>query len=204
MTSPSIPNGVCIQQPCQIWGLEHLIFKGRAHLGRGTELMAEGGITIGDHVVISYNCVLWSIDHRYEGDSLPYDKARLRRPIVIHDNVWIGRNAIIRGGVTIGEGAVVAMGSVVTRDVPPLAVVGGNPARVLKFRDAGRYAKNRAEGRFLWSGEGVCGACQAPDFFLLDPVTPRRALVGRIWGALNARWRYLAWRCFGGRDFQVR
>jgi maltose O-acetyltransferase len=175
------------------------------HIGRHSEIMAEGGVTIGDNVVISFHCVLWSIDHRYEGESVPYDKARIRRPIVIHDNVWIGRNVIVRGGVTIGEGAVVAMGSVVTRDVPPLAVMGGNPARVLKFRDAGRYAKSKAEGRSLWrEDDGVCGACQAPDFFLLDPVILRRSLTGRIWGALVARWRHFIWRFSGGRDFKVR
>lgn len=54
------------------------------------------------------------------------------KPIVIHDNVWIGMNALILKGVTIGEGAIVAAGSVVTKDVPPFTVVGGNPAVVIK------------------------------------------------------------------------
>ncbi|MDE6247445.1 MAG: antibiotic acetyltransferase, partial [Muribaculaceae bacterium] len=48
------------------------------------------------------------------------------------DRVWIGQNACILPGVTIGEGAVIAAGAVVTHDVPPYCVVGGNPARVLK------------------------------------------------------------------------
>lgn len=167
------------------------------HIGRHTEIMADGGITIGDNVVISFHCVLWSIDHRYEGDSLPYDKARIRRPIVIHDNVWIGRNTIIRGGVTIGEGAVVAMGSVVTRDVPPLAVVGGNPARVLKFRDAGRYARNKAEGCFLWREEGVCGACQVPDFYLAGAEIHPHSLLKKLGSSLRAQLRYARWRFLG-------
>ncbi len=196
--------GVCIQQPCEIWGADKLCLGRNIHIGRHTEIMADGGVTIGNNVVISYHCVLWSIDHRYEGDAIPYDKARIRRPIVIHDNVWLGRNVMVRGGVTIGEGAVVAMGSVVTRDVPPLAVVGGNPARVLKFRDGALYAKNKAEGNFLWSEDGVCGACQAPGFFLLDaPVTPP-SLARRIWSNLVTRWRLAVWRHFGNREFQVR
>lgn len=167
------------------------------HIGHHTEIMAEGGISIGNNVVISYHCVLWSIDHRYEGDSLPYDKARIRRPIMIHDNVWVGRNVIVRGGVTIGEGAVVAMGSVVTRDVPPLAVVGGNPARVLKFRDAGRYARNKAEGRFLWREEGVCGACQTADFYLADAEIHPRSLLKKWGSALRTQLRYARWRFLG-------
>lgn len=189
---------VCIQPGCQIWGEGSLALQGSVHIGRGTEIMAEGGITIGNHVVISSCCVLWSIDHRYEGDSLPYDKARIRRPITIRDNVWIGRNVVVRGGVTIGEGAVVAMGSVVTRDVPPLAVVGGNPARVLKFRDARRYAKNKAEGNFLWREKGVCGACQAPDYYLAEPEAGTAPPWKRLWQRLHTFFHYARWRWFRG------
>ena len=138
-------SAICIQQPCEIWGADNLHLGRNIRIGRHTEIMADGG-------------------------------------------------------VSIGKGAVVAMGSVVTRDVP-LAVVGGNPARVLKFRDAGRYAKNKAEGRFLWRGEAVCGACQAPDFFLPDPEIARRPLAGRLWGALATRWRYFVWYCRDGWGF---
>jgi acetyltransferase-like isoleucine patch superfamily enzyme len=53
-------------------------------------------------------------------------------PVKIEDHVWIGMRSIILKGVTIGKGAVVAAGSVVTKDVPPMTVVGGNPARILK------------------------------------------------------------------------
>lgn len=54
--------------------------------------------------------------------------------IIIQDDVWIGTNAIICSGVTIGQGAVVAAGAVVTKDVAPYAIVGGNPARLIKWR----------------------------------------------------------------------
>lgn len=54
--------------------------------------------------------------------------------IVVKDDVWIGSNTVILSGVTIGQGAVVAAGSVVAKDVPPYAIVGGIPAKVLKYR----------------------------------------------------------------------
>lgn len=54
--------------------------------------------------------------------------------IVVDDDVWIGQNAIILSGVHVGQGAVVAAGAIVTKDIPPYAVVGGNPARIIKYR----------------------------------------------------------------------
>lgn len=54
--------------------------------------------------------------------------------IIVHDDVWMGQNSVIMSGVTIGQGAVVASGAVVTKNVPPYAIVGGVPAKVLKYR----------------------------------------------------------------------
>lgn len=54
--------------------------------------------------------------------------------IVVKDDVWIGTNAIICSGVTIGQGAIIAAGAVVTKDVEPYAIVGGNPAKLIKYR----------------------------------------------------------------------
>lgn len=61
-------------------------------------------------------------------------EAKSKGPISIGDDVWIGYNSTILSGVTVGQGAVIAAGSTVTRDVPPYAIVGGNPARLLKYR----------------------------------------------------------------------
>lgn len=65
---------------------------------------------------------------QHETDSLS------KGAIVVEDEVWIGMGAVLLSGVRLGKGAVVAAGSVVTKDVPPYAIVGGNPARVIKYR----------------------------------------------------------------------
>ncbi len=57
--------------------------------------------------------------------------------VIIGNDVWIGMNAMINRGVKIGDGAVVGGGSVVTKDVPPYAIVGGNPAKIIKYRFTG-------------------------------------------------------------------
>jgi len=64
----------------------------------------------------------------------PHIDARSKGHIVVGNDVWIGTNAIILSGVTVGHGAVIAAGAVVTRDVPPYAIVGGVPARIIKHR----------------------------------------------------------------------
>lgn len=55
-------------------------------------------------------------------------------PIIIDDDVWIGTKTIVLSGIKIGKGAIIAAGSVVTKDVPPYAIVGGNPAQLIKYR----------------------------------------------------------------------
>ena len=61
-------------------------------------------------------------------------EAGTKGSIIVKDDVWIGTNAIICSGVTIGQGAIIAAGAVVTKDVAPYAIVGGNPAKVIKYR----------------------------------------------------------------------
>lgn len=105
------------------------------HLGRdvfvnaGCKFQDQGGIYLGDRVLVGHNVVLATLNHSldpaHRGDLHP-------APIRIGNDVWIGANATVLPGVTIGDGAVVAAGAVVTRDVPPLTVVGGVPARVIK------------------------------------------------------------------------
>ena len=71
----------------------------------------------------------------YLNDELWSWKYAESKPIVIEDNVWIGRDSRIMKGVTIGKGSIVALGAIVTRDVPPYSVVAGNPAKVVKILD---------------------------------------------------------------------
>lgn len=68
-------------------------------------------------------------------NSIEYHKdAESRGEIIIEDEVWIGMNVLILSGVKIGKGAIVAAGAVVTQNVPPYAIIGGNPAKVIRYR----------------------------------------------------------------------
>jgi acetyltransferase-like isoleucine patch superfamily enzyme len=89
----------------------------------------QGGITIGDGALIGHNVVLATLNHGLA----PGKRQDLHpAPIIIGNNVWVGASATILPGVTVGENAVIAAGAVVTKDVPPNAVVGGVPAKGIK------------------------------------------------------------------------
>jgi acetyltransferase-like isoleucine patch superfamily enzyme len=97
----------------------------------------QGGLTIGNNVLIGPNTVISTGNHDYERTDIPaVEQEFYGKPIHIGDNVWIGSNAVVLGGVRIGEHSVVAAGAVVTDDVAPYTVVGGIPAK--KIRDIQR------------------------------------------------------------------
>jgi acetyltransferase-like isoleucine patch superfamily enzyme len=104
-------------------------------LAYGVLLTTSGGIEIGDRVLIGYGTKLISADHSIPpvGELFPVSGNKLG-PIIIKDDVWIGANCVITSNVTIGTGAVIAAGAVVTKDVPSNAIVGGVPAKIIKFR----------------------------------------------------------------------
>jgi acetyltransferase-like isoleucine patch superfamily enzyme len=89
-----------------------------------------GGLDIADDVLIGPNVSLITTGHPLEPSQRR--AATIGKPIVIERNVWIAAGATIIGGVTVGENSVVAAGSVVTRDVSPNTLVGGNPAQVIR------------------------------------------------------------------------
>ncbi|MBS0222184.1 MAG: sugar O-acetyltransferase [Proteobacteria bacterium] len=89
-----------------------------------------GGLDIADDVMIGPNVSLITTGHPL--DPSQRSAATIGKRIVVERNVWIATGATIIGGVTVGENSVVAAGSVVTKDVPPNTLVGGNPARVIR------------------------------------------------------------------------
>jgi len=89
-----------------------------------------GGLDIADEVLIGPNVSIITSGHPIEPSQRR--AVTIGTPIVIERNVWVATGATIIGGVTVGENSVVAAGSVVTKDVPPNTLVGGNPARVIR------------------------------------------------------------------------
>jgi acetyltransferase-like isoleucine patch superfamily enzyme len=109
------------------------------HINENAFIRAEGGLSIGSHTHISRNLVIYTMNHQYEGELLPYDHQKILKPVTIGENVWIGMNVSIVPGVSIGDGAIIGLGTLVSQDVPRLAIVGSAPMRIIKQRDEEHY-----------------------------------------------------------------
>lgn len=132
---PSLVLGKGVRIACP----ERLVLGTHVSIGPDGYLQALGGITIGDHSVLGSRVVILSHNHNYlTPRCLPYDEEEVLRPVVVGRYVWVGMGSMICPGTTIGDAAVVLTGSVVAGDVPPMAVVGGNPAVVVDRRDERR------------------------------------------------------------------
>lgn len=105
----------------------------------GLEVSGKGNVVIGDNFHCGKNCLLITQSHNYKGSKIPYDETYILKEIIIGDNVWMGHNVTIIGSCAIGEGAIIQAGAVVVKDIPPLAIVGGNPAVAFSQRDHDHY-----------------------------------------------------------------
>ncbi|HTY48873.1 MAG TPA: hypothetical protein VMB48_04185 [Steroidobacteraceae bacterium] len=101
-------------------------------LGDGVFVYSLGRVSIGRRVTLSYRAHVCAGSHDFSDPALPL----LKPPVVLEDDAWVGTEAFIGPGTTVGAGAIVGARAVVTKDVDPMTVVAGNPARPIGHRPA--------------------------------------------------------------------
>ena len=121
---------VSVYPSARVWAPWNVEMGSYVAIDDEVNLYSADKITIGTKVAISREAFICTASH----DITKANRLLVTAPITIGDGVWIGARAIILPGVTIGEGAIVAAGAVVTKDVEPWSVVGGNPAKFIKKR----------------------------------------------------------------------
>lgn len=124
---------------------KNITISDNVHVQPQCKFFAEGEeIEIGEGSILAHEIQIFTRNHMYNSDDLkliPYDERYICKPVKIGKYVWIASNVLIMPGVSIQDGAVVAAGSVVTKDIPECAVVGGNPAKIIKYRDKQIFSK---------------------------------------------------------------
>ena len=95
-----------------------------------------GKVKIGNDVMMGRDVIIMSISHKFDDCKVPMrlQGSEPEKEVIIGDDVWIGHRVIILPGVKIGDGSIIGAGAVVTTDVPSYAVVGGIPAKLIKYR----------------------------------------------------------------------
>lgn len=124
-----VPKGFALFPPFNTDCGKNIHLGENVFINSGCKFQDQGGVYIGDRVLIGHNVVLATLNHPLQ----PSQRSSLEpTPIHIEDDVWIGSGAIVLPGVRIGRGSVVAAGAVVTKSVAPMTIVAGVPAKPMK------------------------------------------------------------------------
>ncbi len=132
----TLKNGASLNNDILIQGSGVFILGEQSFIGQFSVIGANELVQIGSNVMIAQNVSIRDTDHAFERLDIPMQKQGIiTDPIIIEDDVWIGHGATITKGIKIETGAIVAAGAVVTKNVPPYAIVGGIPAKIIKYRN---------------------------------------------------------------------
>ena len=143
--------GNYVQPDVKISSIRKLKVGGNVYIsGNGTKLCCEGGLEIGRNTGIGEGCFFITTNHNYKSKThVPYDNGGIMQKTIVGENCWIGARSMICPGVKIDDGAIVAMGSVVTKSIPKCAIVGGNPAKIIGWRNLQEYEENAKLNRTI-------------------------------------------------------
>lgn len=128
-----IGDNNCIQTGFRFGMREEIIIGNNCQINEDVYIQSA---KIGNHVLIAQNVSLLAVTHKFGSTVKPIIEQGSTpvNPVIVEDDVWIGRNVTVLPGITLGKGAIIGTGAVVTKDVPSYAIVGGVPARIIRYR----------------------------------------------------------------------
>ncbi|KRF43284.1 hypothetical protein ASH01_15920 [Terrabacter sp. Soil811] len=126
-----LPPSSSIHWRAEFYSPEAIVIGTHCTIGDSAFLDGRSGLTIGDNVNLGSHVSIYTRQHDVDSPTF----AEVGAPVVIGDHAWVASHAVVLPGVTIGKGAVVAAGAIVSRDVEPFTLVGGNPARFIRARN---------------------------------------------------------------------
>ncbi len=118
---------------------EKIILEDNVRIGYGCFFYGKGGIKIGKNSILSRYITIYSSNHDFKAEMIPYSDDYIDKEVVIGEGVWIGMGVSITPGVTIGDGAIIGMGAVISRDIEKGEIVVGSGQRVISKRDMDEF-----------------------------------------------------------------
>jgi len=122
-----------IRFPVKFEGKEYIEIGDDVSINAFVHIWGHGRVIIGDRVMIASHTIITTLSHNINYEMMRFAPV-ISQPIVIEDDVWVGSNVTILPGIRIGKGAVLAACSLITKDVPPYAIMMGVPAKISKIR----------------------------------------------------------------------
>jgi maltose O-acetyltransferase len=120
---------VSISPDAIIWGTHGVMLEDDVSINAFTHIFGGGGVRIGARTLISAGCSIASITH---SERIATRHQGIELAVTIEEDCWLGTGAIVLPGVSIGRGSIIGAGAVVTKDIPPLSLAVGVPARVVR------------------------------------------------------------------------
>lgn len=131
-----------IRKDARLYEPHNITIGSNCYIGSRNVIYATGKVDIGDNCAFAEDIMIFTSNHNYKNDTTaPFDNFSVIQDVSIGNNVWMGTRVMVMAGCKIDDGAIVAAGSVVTKSVPYCAIVGGNPAKVIGYRDIKTYEK---------------------------------------------------------------
>lgn len=145
----AIGENTVVRMSASLEGAGNISLGSNVYVGSHVSLYAMGEISVGDNTAIGEAVIVYTSNHDYKDkNTFPYNPDALVQKVAIGRDCWIGARSIILPGCRIGNGVVVGAGSVVTKSVPDCAMVGGNPAKIIGWRDKENYEKAAPHNNF--------------------------------------------------------
>jgi acetyltransferase-like isoleucine patch superfamily enzyme len=114
---------------------QNLSLGNNVHIASGAYLNASGSITLGSDIFIGECAKIWTDNHVFQDPTKPFSEQGFEyKPVIIEDDVWIGQKVFIKPGISIMHGAVIKAGPILAKNVPPYAIVEGNPGKIIGWR----------------------------------------------------------------------
>ena len=133
----------------RILNYDKLTLGNNVRIGFGCYFYCSGGIEIGDNTILSRNITIYSSNHDFTGDMIPFNEKYIHKKVIIGKGVWIGMNVNIIPGVTIGDGAIIGMNVTVSKDVLPGEILVAAKNRVVANRDMIKFYENEASNNIF-------------------------------------------------------